>query len=348
MQERERSRELELERDLMDDARGISRGRCKNCSSCGGYTPPSSGLNWKCSQCGCRPAGHSRLDQSMQSQQGDTSIRDTSTGDTSTRDTSMDQSHVALPISASSLNFQSFPISSLCGFPNCNQTVDFDLNSGMESIHCHFHMMTASMGMFEDNQFGHGNQYEENFYQGEYTPIIINSPIPFISPSIDSSMFSVPQGAQDNSLCIIPECFQPKYMDSGTGVLHDYCGKTHAQEGKMRGILRKLQLYLVVLLMLITANIQDGAALPTPVQAPVVPTSRATCAIAECLKACYVDESGTVHECCGITHAMEHQRRQALWQRKLTSCTFHIVYVPACRGEPASGERSYTLSTTWL
>ncbi len=164
-------------------------------------------------------------------------------------------------------------------------------------------------------------------------------------------MFSVPQGAQDNSLCIIPECFQPKYMDSGTGVLHDYCGKTHAQEGKMRGILCKLQLYLVGVLMLplfLTANIQDGAALPTPVQAPVVPTSRATCAIAECPNACYVDDSGTVHECCGITHAMEHQRRQALWQRKLPSCMFHIVYVPACRGEPASGERSYTLSTTWL
>ena len=318
----------------MDDARGISRGRCKSCSSCGGYIPPSSGL--KCSQCGCRPAGHSRLDQSLQSQQGDTSIRDTSTGDTSvgdtsTRNTCTDQSHVALPISnsfASPLNIQSSPISSLCGFPNCNQTVDFDLNSGMESIHCHFHIMTASMRMFEDNQFGHGNQYEENFYQGECTPIIINSPIPFISPSIDSSMFSVAQGVQDNSLCIIPECFQPKYMDSGTGVLHDYCGKTHAQEGKMRGILRKLQLYLVVLLMLplfLTANIQDGAALPTPVQSPVVPTSRATCAITECLKACYVDDSGTVHECCGITHAMEHQRRLALWQRKLTSCTFHCV-----------------------
>ncbi len=165
----------------MDDARGISRGRCKNCSSCGGYIPPSSGL--KCSQCGCRPAGHSRLDQSLQSQQGDTSIRDnstgdtftgdtftqdTSTGDTSTwtRDTCTDQSHVALPISnsfASPLNIQSSPISSLCGFPNCNQTVDFDLNSGMESIHCRFHK-TASMGMYvediEDNQFRHGNQYQ--------------------------------------------------------------------------------------------------------------------------------------------------------------------------------------------
>ncbi len=143
----------------MDDARGISRGRCKSCSSCGGYTSPSSGL--KCSQCGCPPAGHSKLDQSLQSQQGDTS-----TGHTST-----DQSQAALPTSisfASSPNIQSCtPITSLCGFPNCDRTVDFDLNSGMESVYCRFHM-TASMGMFvediEDNH-GYGNQHE-SVYQG--------------------------------------------------------------------------------------------------------------------------------------------------------------------------------------
>ena len=47
------------------------------------------------------------------------------------------------------------------------------------------------------------------------------------------------------------------------------------------------------------------------------------CAIDECPNACYIDESGTVHECCGYTHAMEHQRRQALWQRK---CSMNILY----------------------
>lgn len=49
------------------------------------------------------------------------------------------------------------------------------------------------------------------------------------------------------------------------------------------------------------------------VQDPSLPK----CAIDECVNACYVDESGTVHECCGLTHAMEHKRRQALWQREL-------------------------------
>ena len=45
----------------------------------------------------------------------------------------------------------------------------------------------------------------------------------------------------------------------------------------------------------------------------VLPPSQ-KCAIVECPNPCYVDESGTVHECCGITHAMEHQRRLALMQ----------------------------------
>ncbi len=58
----------------------------------------------------------------------------------------------------------------------------------------------------------------------------------------------------------------------------------------------------------------------SPAQAsPSVPK----CAIDECPNDCYVDESGTVHECCGYTHAMEHQRRQALWQRK---CSMNILY----------------------
>ena len=46
----------------MEDARGISRGQCKKCPTCVRYTPPDSGL--KCSQCGCPPAGHSKLDHS--------------------------------------------------------------------------------------------------------------------------------------------------------------------------------------------------------------------------------------------------------------------------------------------
>ena len=45
-----------------------------------------------------------------------------------------------------------------------------------------------------------------------------------------------------------------------------------------------------------------------------VADSTCLCAIQECQNPCHVDENGVVHECCGYTHAMEHQRRQAMQQ----------------------------------
>ena len=36
------------------------------------------------------------------------------------------------------------------------------------------------------------------------------------------------------------------------------------------------------------------------------------CAIDECHLPCYVDANGTVHDCCGYTHAMELIRRQVI------------------------------------
>ena len=59
-----------------------------------------------------------------------------------------------------------------------------------------------------------------------------------------------------------------------------------------------------------------GQPQPPPTQGVThLPSGVPKCAISECPNPCFVDESGTVHECCGVTHAMEHQRRQALWQR---------------------------------
>ena len=49
-------------------------------------------------------------------------------------------------------------------------------------------------------------------------------------------MLSASGSVKDNSLCILPECINRKYFDSTSGVTHDYCGKTHAEEGKRRGI----------------------------------------------------------------------------------------------------------------
>lgn len=42
-----------------------------------------------------------------------------------------------------------------------------------------------------------------------------------------------------------------------------------------------------------------------------LPNGARKCAIPECSLACYIDPSGTVHECCGFSHAMELMRRKA-------------------------------------
>ena len=41
------------------------------------------------------------------------------------------------------------------------------------------------------------------------------------------------------------------------------------------------------------------------------------CAIEECDRPRYVDDSGKMHNCCGYSHAMEYQRRQIVKKRKL-------------------------------
>lgn len=59
---------------------------------------------------------------------------------------------------------------------------------------------------------------------------------------------------------------------------------------------------------------------------PVPPSTVQKCAIQECPNPCYVDETGTVHECCGITHAMERQRRKAIEQRKGLKDCVHLQF----------------------
>ena len=53
---------------------------------------------------------------------------------------------------------------------------------------------------------------------------------------LDFISLPVTQMPKDNSLCMIPECPNRKYVEMN-GFIHDYCGKTHANVAKMRGIL---------------------------------------------------------------------------------------------------------------
>ena len=77
---------------------------------------------------------------------------------------------------------------------------------------------------------------------------------------------------------------------------------------------------------------------PLPPSPSLTPNGAPKCAIAECPQPAFVDESGQAHECCGYTHAMEHQRRLALQQRTSqdvgviimvlsTSLLSHFVFV---------------------
>ena len=60
-----------------------------------------------------------------------------------------------------------------------------------------------------------------------------------------------------------------------------------------------------------------GQAPPPPQTLPAfLPSGLRKCAIQECQEPCFIDQTGTVHECCGFTHAMELQRRKAIQQRK--------------------------------
>ena len=68
----------------------------------------------------------------------------------------------------------------------------------------------------------------------------------------------------------------------------------------------------------------QGTQQPVP---SLLPSGQRKCAIQECQSPCFVDEAGTVHECCGFTHAMEHQRRKAIEQRKRRNALYRTTYV---------------------
>lgn len=55
-----------------------------------------------------------------------------------------------------------------------------------------------------------------------------------------------PSAPKDSTMCILPECNKAKCKDPN-GTVHPYCGKTHAEIGKTRGIVRKLKLNLQLL-----------------------------------------------------------------------------------------------------
>lgn len=72
-----------------------------------------------------------------------------------------------------------------------------------------------------------------------------------------------------------------------------------------------------------------------------------TCAIEECKKPKFVDPSGTVHECCSYTHAMELARRKIV-RRKLPFTMNHILSHKTSTTRDESGKGCNPLPTTWM
>ena len=146
-----------------------------------------------------------------------------------------------------------------------------------------------------------------------------NPSSPFLQPG--------PGTTTTASKCAIPECPNPCHVDDD-GTVHQCCSRSHARELEARSAqLQLLQTTTAAMIqpagaapMTIPAAAGVGISAPPPPPLPPQMSSALPplqkCAIVECPNPRFVDETGTVHECCGITHAMEHQRRLALMQRK--------------------------------
>ena len=73
-------------------------------------------------------------------------------------------------------------------------------------------------------------------------PMLILSSSVAPAPQVDPNAATQDK---DSSLCIMPGCNRKKYVDGGK--THDYCGRTHAEQGKQMGILRKYIFITIIL-----------------------------------------------------------------------------------------------------
>lgn len=85
-----------------------------------------------------------------------------------------------------------------------------------------------------------------------------------------------------SAVCRLPGCDRPAFADARTGITHDFCGRTHAQQ----------------------ALASQGRELPDP------HGICHECALPGCnLPVFFERETGRVHEFCGLSHAQEAQAR---------------------------------------
>ena len=125
----------------MRDARGVDRGRCKNCPQCVEYVPPAQQCGLRCIHCNCPPGAHENL-AAKQAWGGGTTTdgwanQPAPLASTTVPDFSIPQ------VPTASAGIGPFNQGSLCSYPGCSQEVEFDLNTGIESSHCSVHLHAA-------------------------------------------------------------------------------------------------------------------------------------------------------------------------------------------------------------
>ena len=127
-----------------------------------------------------------------------------------------------------------------------------------------------------------------------------------------------------SSQCQYPGCHQSVDFDPNSGTEYKFC-LTHSDSTAMEclpvsvspsQLEEEEEAPLSVPVLQTVTQVPPAAPLlpPAPHTIPSSLTTN-TCALPECDNPRYVDPStGKVHECCGYTHAMEHQRRLNLQQ----------------------------------
>ena len=97
--------------------------------------------------------------------------------------------------------------------------------------------------------------------------------------------------------CSFPSCSSQVHFDINTGHVFKYCEHHHKTQPAHAD-----------------SSDEEGpiaTAVPQVSSIKQPSTSQKNkCAIEDCPRPCHVDANGTVHECCGYTHAMEHIRRK--------------------------------------
>ena len=154
----------------MRDARGVERGRCKNCPQCVEYTPPDQQygqmMNFRCIRCNCPPGAHENLATKQAWSNQSTPFASTS------QYTVPDFSVPRVPMASAGTN----PLNhgSLCSYPGCNQQVEFDLNTGTEFSRCSDHLHAAlpdtSVACYDPYNTGAYNPSDHLYVQDVETP----------------------------------------------------------------------------------------------------------------------------------------------------------------------------------